>query len=471
MKKLNITKMILISLLISGCNLNLQINDSSSASTSNNPATSSSSSSSSNSIIEEVNNLAPKIELGKTQLWDLMRTPYNMDSVLNPLLQPFWHTREVYNETFMFIGEEGEVELLYEPTEILVAQDYRFSEVYQENVDFVIEGKKIKRTKNSSMPYVEASDYWVDEATKNANTVENINFQPVVSNAEGPKKYGLEGQRYIKTRENILSEFYQCAISYKHDMPFPENGFYPQSKGIENFINKLKNDKEASIVFYGDSITEGWTASGHLWDWSIEPHMHSWVRMVESYLEKKYEASIDVVNEAIGGWTTGNGLANYDIKMNGDVPHRHATETTDRSHDKLNPDLLVLGFGMNDWTLDPNVYRTLIAKMVAKYYEENPNGNVILISSMPAHVDTEINGNQKYFEEELKTVAHNYEGTLVAPVYSMYQQLFEMGKNSKDVLSNNINHPNDFGVRTYAQVVLKTLLGAEYIDESIKVSK
>ena len=430
---------------------------------------------SSSVLIEEVNNnLAPKIELGTTQSWDLMRSPYNMDSVLNPLLQPYWHTREIYNETFMFIGKEGEVELLYEPSEILISQDYRFKEVYEEGVDFVIEGKKIKRTINSSMPYIEASDYWVDEATKVAGEADkesNITFQKVVADAEGPKEYKLTGQRYLKVRENIWPEYHQCVISYKHNNPFPENGFYPQSKGITNFINKLKNEKEASIVFYGDSITEGWTASGHLWEWSIEPHMSSWVRMVESYLEKKYEASIDVVNEAIGGWTTGMGLANYDIKMNGNVAHRHATENEDRSHGKLNPDLLVLGFGMNDWTLDPDSYRSLIAKMVSKYYEDNPNGNVILISSMPAHVDTEIEGNQKYFEEELKLIAHNYEGTLVAPVYSMYQQLFSMGKDSKDILSNNVNHPNDFGVRTYAQVVLKTLLGSEFCDESIKVNK
>jgi hypothetical protein len=46
-----------------------------------------------------------------------------MDQVLNPLLQPFWHTREVYNETFLFIGEEGEVELLYAPTEIISIKD------------------------------------------------------------------------------------------------------------------------------------------------------------------------------------------------------------------------------------------------------------------------------------------------------------------------------------------------------------
>ena len=421
--------------------------------------------------IEIAKTLAPKVEANALQLYALQKGPYMMDQVLNPLLQPFWHTREVYNETFLFVGEEGEVQLLYAPTEIISIKDYRLRETYVEGIDFVIEGNKIKRTLNSKMPFLKPEEYWVDEETKNANTVENINFQLVPEGSKGPLEFGLTGQRYLKVRENILPEFSQCVISYKHNDPFPTDGFYPQSKGIESFINKLKTDKKASIVFYGDSITEGWTASGHKWEWSLEPEMSSWVHMVEDYLEAKYDAEIDVTNEAIGGWTTSQGLANYDIKMDGSVPHRHSHESTDRKHGKLNPDLLVLGFGMNDWTLDPAAYRTLIAKIVAKYYAANPNGNVILISSMPANVDTEIEGNQKYFEKELELVAHNYEGTLVAPVYSAYQQLFAMGKNSRDILSNNVNHPNDFGVRVYAQVVLKTLLGSEYCDESIKVNE
>lgn len=456
---------IILTLLLASCSNNV------SSTISNNEQSNSSNNRVSSSIIEDTKTLAPKVEIGTTDSWALMRSPYDMNVVLNPLLQPFWNTREVYNETFMFIGEEGEAELLYEPGELICVQDYRFLSLYEEGKDFVINGNKIKRTKNSDMPYVEASDYWVLEEDKQLETADNIVFQEVVTDAEGPKKYGLEGKRFLKTRENILSEYYQCVISYKHDKPFPSDGFYPQSNGISNFIHKLKNEKKASIVFYGDSITEGWTASGHLWEWSIEPHMHSWVRMVESYLEKKYDASIDVTNEAKGGWTTNDGLSNYDIKMNGSIPHKHATEEIERSHDKLNPDLLVLGFGMNDWLLSRDLYRSMIAQMVAKYYEDNPNGNVILISSMPGHLDTEINGNQKYFEEDLKLVAHNYEGTYVAPVYSMYDQFFKMGKHSKDVLSNNINHPNDFGVRTYAQVFLKTLLGKEYIDESIKVNE
>ena len=165
--------------------------------------------------------LAPKVAANAVQLYGLQKSPYMMQQVLNPLLQPFWNTREVYNETFLIIGKEGEVKLLYAPTEILFIKDYCLKTTYVKGVDFTINGNILKRTPNSSMPYLEADEYWVDEATKNANTIENINFQIVPEGSKGPKEFGLTGQRYLKIRENILPEYSQCVISYKHNDPFP----------------------------------------------------------------------------------------------------------------------------------------------------------------------------------------------------------------------------------------------------------
>lgn len=40
-------------------------------------------------------------------------------------LKPFWYTREVYNETLMFVGDNDEAKLLYEADEILVRNRLR----------------------------------------------------------------------------------------------------------------------------------------------------------------------------------------------------------------------------------------------------------------------------------------------------------------------------------------------------------
>ena len=45
----------------------------------------------------------------------------------------------------------------------------------------------------------------------------------------------------------------------------------------------------------------------------------------------------------------------------------------------------------------------------------------------------------------------------VAPVNSMCRQMLTMGKKTTDGLNNNLNHPNDFIVRLYAQTILAIL--------------
>ena len=45
---------------------------------------------------------------------------------------------------------------------------------------------------------------------------------------------------------------------------------------------------------------------------------------------------------------------------------------------------------------------------------------------------------------------------------SVSQSIYDMGKRSYDINSSNVNHPNDFIHRVYAQTVLKVLLGDDY---------
>ena len=51
----------------------------------------------------------------------------------------------------------------------------------------------------------------------------------------------------------------------------------------------------------------------------------------------------------------------------------------------------------------------------------------------------------------------------VAEVFTVFDELRTVsGKLTRDCLGNNINHPNDFGIRIYAQVILKTLCGDDF---------
>ena len=76
-------------------------------------------------------------------------------------------------------------------------------------------------------------------------------------------------------------------------------------------------------------------------------------------------------------------------------------------------------------------------------------------------------GNQTSCESWLNSVKNSSEyvgkNISLAKVFTMFNELVTVsGKLSRDYLGNNVNHPNDFGVRIYAQVVLKTLCGDDF---------
>ena len=66
----------------------------------------------------------------------------------------------VFYETAMFMGKSGECKLLYTPTKILGVYDYGLQKEYVEGVDFVLEGKVIKRLRSGSMPYANFEDIY-----------------------------------------------------------------------------------------------------------------------------------------------------------------------------------------------------------------------------------------------------------------------------------------------------------------------
>ena len=49
----------------------------------------------------------------------------------------------------------------------------------------------------------------------------------------------------------------------------------------------------------------------------------------------------------------------------------------------------------------------------------------------------------------------------VADLTQIHSDLLATGKQYRDMTGNNINHPNDYLIRVYAQVLLKTLIGKD----------
>lgn len=354
---------------------------------------------------------------------------------LDTWLKPFWDTREVYNETVLFVGEEDEAPLLYRPAHILSVRNYGLDVVYEEGKDYAVtEDGKIKRLKNSEIPYFEVDEYYRDEP----DSVPIAVFG-------NPGGYNFPDQRYIKYGEGDTFTSRQIAVTYEHDSPW--QGSVPAGKAerFRPFLEKLEKGEQTTVVFYGDSITVGCNASGTSYGGNIPPHTPSYPDLVVSFLEEKYGGKIECVNTAVGGQKTEWGLENVEERVN-----------------RYSPDLVVLAFGMNDSDLTIAKYERLIAETADKIREASPDCCIVAVATTVPNNETDwFYGNQKEYVKGLNDLEakEGYEFLAVADMTTMHLDLLNAGKRFRDMTGNNINHPNDFLVRAYAQVILKTILG------------
>ena len=168
-----------------------------------------------------------------------------------------------------------------------------------------------------------------------------------------------------------------------------------------------------------------------------------------AYCSKKYGAEITVCNKAIGGWSTIEAVDNFEEKCRAEVS---------------NSDLFAIGFGTNDLFTDLAVYKERIKFLIDEYFKENPKGSVLLYSGvLPNNQAIGWRTKHQAFEDVLCELAAEYERVGVVKIATVFSWVETRGKKARDVFANSINHPNDFGVRLYAQAFLKTLFGEEFL--------
>ena len=84
---------------------------------------------------------------------------------------------------------------------------------------------------------------------------------------------------------------------------------------------------------------------------------------------------------------------------------------------------------------------------------------------MIANPDTPFyNKDYDAYQESLAAISDRYENVGLATTLNTVRSVYNNGKRFQDCTANNVNHPNDFMMRLYAQTVLYSLFGADYID-------
>lgn len=181
-------------------------------------------------------------------------------------LQPIWYTREIYDESVVIIGEEGTANLLYEPKGKVIARNYFIDEIYEEGVDFEINGKTIKRIDGGALPYWKVDEYFIPTNNSGDGHLadpDQLDFE-------------LDGPRRLYYREGTTLTRKQLLVSYRTDEMYDGPRIEGQSDRVAQALERIKAKGEGKMVFFGDSITEGYNASGSNQGGNVNPHMPLW---------------------------------------------------------------------------------------------------------------------------------------------------------------------------------------------------
>lgn len=345
---------------------------------------------------------------------------WNYPPALETEMSPVWAGTTAYDETVWPIaGQDGtmaDLPLLYQADEILSVQNLSRSVTYQQGRDYTLVNGKLHIPSGSTIPVMPYADYHPSSGT----------FQ----SSKGGYIY------WPGETTDIISR--QIYVTYKHSDAWPFATPGDQSSQLPNTLAKLRAGGTLNMVFYGDSITQGYNSSAFL---NTAPYEPSWSGLVTQAIGQAFpRAKVNMTNTAVAGQTSDWGAQNVESRVNA-----------------YNPDLVVIAFGMNDHcTADAFVanMRTIMNAAKAK----NPNCEFVLVSTTLPNPDAVgfLDKQEQYGPAMISQLKGA--GVTVADMTAMHKNLLTK-KAFGDMTGNNVNHPNDYLCRVYAQTVYRTILG------------
>ena len=375
-------------------------------------------------------------------------------SALSDIMQPLMagNNGTVKAETVMFLDMSAPYNtktLMYTPTEILSVTSYDQTITYTEGVDYELRDGKLVILEGSAIPCVGLEVYHNGDG---------------MIEKDGHKLAWGEGSTMTR---------WQVSVNYTTADTWAGYDQKSYTDVYASFLHKLEQGEDVTIIFYGDSITYGANASymvgggtnqypypilftnalADLYGYTVNyiKTVSNPVLPAESYVAGD-RGTITYVNSAVGGWTSGAGLDNAPTHLKPYISN-------------FGCDLLVYAFGMNDGAFPAATPARTAQSLFDQYVIPFcPEASFMMVSTMVPHPNSTWDGAQKNQPKYFDRIASDYKkegvAVAVANVTAITQSLYER-KDFEDSTGNNINHPNDFLGRIYAQTLLQTLIGYE----------
>jgi lysophospholipase L1-like esterase len=325
---------------------------------------------------------------------------------LADIMKPLWRGNTVTNEALLMVARDGLPAigtLMFQPTRILSVTDYAGTALYQEGTDFTSEGRALACTPHTRMAQVNDSDL-----------------------VKGELAWNIVGGK-------------QVMVTYEHSQAWTGPIQPYVGEQMPGTMRKLSAQAPLRIVAFGDSITFGLGSSRML---KIPPFQAPWI-----------ELFVDQLQHDSGD----SNIALYNSSQSG-ADSNWAKGMAARMVASLNPDLVVIAFGQNDfWSVSADTFASNISAVIQTVRSKDPGAEFLLVSTM--RFDPAYSSNPAYWravtEYDLKLRGLTGPSVQLVDFTSISGAVFA-AKEPKDCLNDPL-HPNDYLSRWYAQSLVAAL--------------
>ncbi|MFA6287062.1 MAG: SGNH/GDSL hydrolase family protein [Opitutaceae bacterium] len=339
------------------------------------------------------------------------------------LFAPHWRSSVIHGESVLLLKESGQDAatgtLLASPAKVLRVRSSDGKTEYAPGTDYMIDAgrRRIVLTPGSRIPFFEEADLYKKKGEPRA----------IPAKLGNPETYLLYVERGFPAK--------QVEIDYE-----PSGGWTGRTPAfaatsLNSTVAKLRKCERVVIAVTGDSITAGANASKN-----VPPFQPAFPALLQRGLKQAYGGPVLLANLGKAGATAEDGVANIDA-LSG-----------------LRPDLVIVAYGMNDTAgKDPLAYQSRIRRIVEGVRAASPATEFILVSSSLANPEWNWSQASQFAPYRDALQALTGPGVVLADATALWGDLLK-NKRYLDLTGNGVNHPNDFGHRLYAQMLLSLLV-------------
>jgi hypothetical protein len=291
---------------------------------------------------------------------------------------------------------------------VLAVRNYGLDTLYQEGIDYRLNGRTLLRQPGSKMSFRKDSSF----------------------DARNLAWYNLQGQ--------------WVTVTYTHHDRWAGPKPTYQGSSLPRLMDRLRKGRPVTMVSYGMSITRGMDVSGYD---GVAPYMPTYMELFAAGLRRRWSRSeVTLYNAGLPGATVEWGA-------------KYAAQYLNPLH----PDLVVIDFGMNDfWRMSPAEFRDSIRSIIRTVRRALPATEFLLLSNMKFDPDYVLGsdsnrvvymGNLAGYQGMLKGLETR--GIIGLDMTNLSDAIYRR-KKAKDCIVNPL-HPNDYLARWYAQGMIALL--------------